>query len=128
MQTFNKFFLALAFLGGSAAAQAADGSDELARVPLNKGGERFDRFGEHGGQHNSNVWSQGLSEQGDGHPRADRLYASAAYDSLSGTYNGAPVAQKTLTGHFDLQQTVPVVLSSEVSDSQSWKPVQQGSL
>jgi hypothetical protein len=125
MQTFNKFFLALAFLGGSAAAQAADGSDELARVPMSKGGERFDRFGEHGGQHNSNVWSQGLSEQGDGDPRADRLYSSAAYDSLSGRYNGVPVAQKTLSGHFDLHQTMPVALSAESASQQDWKPVQR---
>jgi hypothetical protein len=123
MLTFNKFFLALAFLGGSAAAQAADSGDAVARSPLGKSGERFDRFGENGGQHNSNVWSQGLSEQGEGNSRADRLYSSAAYDSLSGSYNGVPVAQKTLSGHLDLHQTMPVALSAEVGDAQRWRPV-----
>ncbi|MFJ3481933.1 hypothetical protein ACIPL1_00975 [Pseudomonas sp. NPDC090202] len=36
MQTFNKFFLALAFLGGSAAAQASDAYIDAARIDLIK--------------------------------------------------------------------------------------------
>ena len=125
MLPLNKFFLALAFLGGSAAAQAADRGDELARIPLSKSGERFDRFGENGGRHPSNVWSQGLSQQGEGHPQADRLYLSAAYDSLSGTYNGRPVAYKALSGHYDLQQTNAVGFSARGDSAQDWNPVKQ---
>lgn len=125
MTTLNKFFLALAFLGGSAAAQAADSGNEISRAPLNKSGERVDRFGESGRSLGEGVWSQGLSEQVDDRPRADRLYYSAAYDSLSGTYNGVPVAPKTLSGHYDLRQTQGVGFSAEEGGSQSWKPVQQ---
>ncbi|WP_349973260.1 hypothetical protein [Pseudomonas caspiana] len=125
MTTLNKFFLALAFLGGSAAAQAADSGNEVSRAPLNKSGERVDRFGESGRSQGSSVWSQGLSEQGDDQPHADRLYYSAAYDSLSGTYNGVPVAQKTLSGHYDLRQAHAPGFSAEEGDSQSWKPGQQ---
>ncbi len=125
MMTFNKFFLALAFLGGSAAAQAADSGNEASRTPLNKSGERVDRFGESSKAYGGSVWSQDLSQQADDQPRADRLYYSAAYDSLSGTYNGVPVAQKTLSGHYDLHQTHVAVMNAEEGSSQRWKPVQQ---
>jgi len=97
MQTFNKFFLALAFLGGSAAAQAAD-TNELARAPTNKTSERFEAI-------ERRHWGQSLSQQG--------------------TYNGLPVAQKNLAGHYDLRQPVPVVLSAGAGSSQEWKPTQQ---
>ena len=97
MQTFNKFFLALAFLGGSAAAQAAD-TNELARAPTNKTSERFEAI-------ERRHWGQGLSQQG--------------------TYNGLPVAQKNLAGHYDLRQPVPVVLSAKAGSSQEWKPTLQ---
>ncbi|MCQ3003354.1 hypothetical protein NLO98_26750 [Pseudomonas syringae] len=125
MTTLNKFFLALAFLGGSAAAQAADSGNEVSRAPLNKSGERVDRFGESGRSLGEGVWSQGLIEQVDDRPRADRLYYSATYDSLSGTYNGVPVAPKTLSGHYDLHQTHVASLNTEEGGSQHWKPVQQ---
>lgn len=95
MQTFNKLFLALAFLGGSAAAQAAD-TNQLARAPTNKTSERFEAI-------ERRNWSQGLSQQG--------------------TYNGVPVALKNLSGHYDLQQTAPVVLGAQAGSSQEWKPV-----
>jgi len=97
MQTFNKLFLALAFLGGSAAAQAAD-TNELARAPTNKASERFETI-------ERRNWGQGLSQQG--------------------TYNGVPVALKNLSGHYDLRQTVPVVLGARGGSSQEWKPPHQ---
>ena len=125
MMTFNKFFLALAFLGGSAAAQAADSGNEASRMPLSKSGERVERFGESSRAYGGSVWSQDLSQQGNDQPHADRLYYSAAYEGLSGTYNGVPVAQKTLSGHYDLHQTHVAVLNAEEGSSQSWKPVQQ---
>ena len=107
MQTFNKFFLALAFLGGSAAAQAAE-SNELARPPLNKGGERVETVGR---RNAGVVWDRGLSQQV--------------------TYNGMPVAQKNLSGRFDLdkndlQHTTPALFSrAAVVGPQDWNPVMQ---
>ena len=97
MQTFNKLFLALAFLGGSAAAQAAD-NNELARAPTNKSSERFEAI-------ERRSWGQGLSQQA--------------------TYNGVPVAQKNLSGHYDLRQPAPAVLSAGAGNSQEWRPTQQ---
>ena len=119
MMNFNKFFLALAFLGGSAAAQAADNGDELARIPLNKGGERVDRFGERSGQHDGNVWNQSLSQQGEGHPLSDRLYFCGACANLSATYNGARITP----GHYDIRQGTPAVMQARASTAPDWKPM-----
>jgi hypothetical protein len=119
MMNFNKFFLALAFLGGSAAAQAADSGDDFARLPLNKAGERIDRFGERSGQHDGNVWTQSLSQQGDGHPLPDRLYFCGAYANLSATCNGARVTP----GQFDIRQVTPAVAQARASTAPDWKPM-----
>lgn len=123
MQTFSKFFLALAFLGGSAAAQAAGNDDEVSRMPPNKSGERLERVGKSGWQYARTAWNQGLSQQGEGYPQAGRLYSSVAYDSLSATYNGVPVAQKTVAGDYDVQQARPVLFST--GSAPDWRPVQQ---
>ncbi len=42
MLNLNKFFLALAFLGGSAAVQAGDGRLDVARVEFSKTSEKLD--------------------------------------------------------------------------------------
>lgn len=42
MLNLNKFFLALAFLGGSAAAQVGDGRLDVARIEFGKTSERLD--------------------------------------------------------------------------------------
>ena len=102
MLTFNKFFLALAFLGGSAAAQAADGALELTPPPPGKTSERMDRTESELRHGTSNVWSQGLSQQNADHPHASQPYYSVAYQNLSGTHNGLPVARENLSGHYDL--------------------------
>ncbi|MDH0749662.1 hypothetical protein N5D61_25370 [Pseudomonas sp. GD03842] len=41
MVTINKFFLALAFLGGSAAAQAAEGNPDAVRVDLARNSKKL---------------------------------------------------------------------------------------
>lgn len=104
MPTFNKFFLALAFLGGSAAAQAADGALELAPVPPGKTSERMDRTDSDIRHETSGVWRQGLSQQSSGHPHGDRPYYPASYQKLSGTHNGMPVTRENLSGHYDVGQ------------------------
>ena len=118
----NRFLLALAFLGSSAATQAAESGNELPRMPLTKSSDRIDRFDDNGVQHPGTVWGQGLSERSDEQPHADRLYYSTAYESLSGTYKGMPVAQQALSGHYDVQQAAPLVTSAQDVDSPSWKP------
>ncbi|MET0948567.1 MAG: hypothetical protein ABWY17_08850 [Pseudomonas sp.] len=101
MLTFNKFFLALAFLGGSAAAQAADGALELTPPPPGKTSERMDRTESELRHGTSNVWSQGLSQQNADHPHAGQPYYSTSYPVLSGTHNGRPVTEHSLSGHYD---------------------------
>ncbi|WP_426112078.1 hypothetical protein [Pseudomonas sp. DSP3-2-2] len=101
MLTFNKFFLALAFLGGSAAAQAADGALELTPPP-GKTSERMDRTESELRHGTSHVWSQGLSQQNANHPHANQPYYSVGYQNLSGTHNGMPVARESLSGHYDV--------------------------
>ncbi|WP_065835082.1 hypothetical protein [Pseudomonas syringae] len=102
MLTFNKFFLALAFLGGSAAAQAADGALELTPLPPGKTSERMDRTESELRHGTSNVWSQGLSQQNADHPHASQPYYSVGYQNLSGTHNGMPVARESLSGYYDV--------------------------
>ncbi|MFK3799301.1 MULTISPECIES: hypothetical protein [unclassified Pseudomonas] len=41
MLTINKFFLALAFLGGSAAAQASEGNSDVSRVDLTRNSKKL---------------------------------------------------------------------------------------
>lgn len=47
MLKLNKFMLALAFIGGSAAAQASTESNDIGRVPDGKRGEKYDRIDGH---------------------------------------------------------------------------------
>ena len=102
MLTFNKFFLALAFLGGSAAAQAADGALELTPPPPGKTSERMDRTESELRHGTSHVWSQGLSQQNADHPHANQPYYSVGYPNLSGTHNGLPVSAENLSGHYEV--------------------------
>lgn len=90
MPTLNKFFLALAFLGGSAAAQAADSSSELSRMPSSKSDERIDRFEGRSLSTTRSVWSAGFTVQG-----GDPLYRPLAYGPVSTTWNGVPVTRQT---------------------------------
>ncbi|HXR01457.1 MAG TPA: hypothetical protein VN798_13795 [Pseudomonas sp.] len=41
MLTFNKLFLALAFLGGSAAAQASEGSPDVSRIDYGRNSKKL---------------------------------------------------------------------------------------
>lgn len=80
MLTFNKLFYALAFLGGSTAAQATDGTGNLV---LGRTGERINK------------------------PGADLKTAEyhyyANYENVSGTHNGIQLSEAILLGSFDPQ-------------------------
>ncbi|MBC3955370.1 MULTISPECIES: hypothetical protein [Pseudomonas] len=99
MLSINKFFLALAFLGGSAAAQAGDGRLDLTRIEFGKTSERHD---------DASGWSHGLGQQNQLNVSAGTLYSPPVYGNLSGTHNGVPVSREILLGRYDVKQRVPV--------------------
>lgn len=78
MLTSNKLFFALAFLGGSATAQATDGTSKLVQ---GKTGESVDAYGAYLGA------------------VADHYYSS--YPNVFGTHNGIQLSQAILLGSFD---------------------------
>ncbi|KPY61703.1 MULTISPECIES: hypothetical protein [Pseudomonas] len=99
MLNLNKFFLALAFLGGSAAVQAGDGRLDVARIEFSKTSERLD---------DTNSWGHALGEQAHSNVSVGALYSPPVYGSLTGTHNGAPVSREILLGSYDVTQHVPV--------------------
>ncbi|MBX8509675.1 hypothetical protein K5D34_08315 [Pseudomonas cichorii] len=108
MLNINKLFLALAFLGGSAAAQAGDGRLEPARIEFGKTSERLD---------DANSWSHGMGQQDSLAGTTGALYSPAIYGSLSGTYNGVSVGREVLLGGYDVTQRLP--LSARLSSTDS---------
>ncbi len=108
MLNLNKLFLALAFLGGSAAVQAGDGRLEPARIEFGKTSERLD---------DANGWSHGMGQQESLGGAAGALYSPAIYGSLSGTYNGVSVSRQVLLGGYDVTQRLP--LSARLSSTDS---------
>ncbi len=105
MLTFNKLFLALAFLGSSAAAQAADGTADVSRTDFGKNTERADRINglrrslATGTQVGS--WSQTFSQQPVDHPYA------AGYGNLTARVNGVSVQTANLPTAYDPQASLP---------------------
>lgn len=105
MLTFNKLFLALAFLGSSAAAQAADGNADVPRTDFGKNTERADRINglrrslATGTQVGS--WSQTFSQQ-----PVDDPYATG-YGNLTARVNGVSVQTANLPTAYDLQASLP---------------------
>lgn len=101
MLTFNKLFLALAFLGSSAAAQAADGNADVSRTDFGKNTERADRINglrrslTTGTQVGS--WSQTFSQQ-----PVDDPYA-AGYGNLTARVNGVSVQTGNLPAAYNVQ-------------------------
>ena len=71
MMTFNKFFLALAFLGGSAAVQAANGTPDASRLDLGRNSKKL-----------SGIMLPGAAKLSDATPAMSGAYASGA-SSLS---------------------------------------------
>ncbi|MFP3923630.1 hypothetical protein [Pseudomonas sp. W5-36] len=105
MLTFNKLFLALAFLGSSAAAQAADGNADLSRTDFGKNTERADRLN---GLRRSLAttsqvgnWSQTFSQQ-----PVDDPYA-AGYGNLTARVNGVSVQTGNLPAVYSVQMSSP---------------------
>lgn len=105
MLTFNKLFLALAFLGSSAAAQAADGNADVSRTDFGKNTERADRINglrrslATGTQVGS--WSQTFSQQ-----PVDDPYATG-YGNLTARVNGVSVQTANLPTAYDPQASLP---------------------
>lgn len=111
MLNLNKFFLALAFLGGSAAAQAGDARLDVARIEFGKTSERLDDV---------NSWGRSLGEPAHANVSVGALYSSPVYGNLTGTHNGVPVSREILLGSYDVTQHVPVsahLLSTEATMS-----------
>ena len=105
MLTFNKLFLALAFLGSSAAAQAADGTADVSRTDFGKNTERADRIN---GLRRSLTasaqvgnWSQTFSQQPVDHPYA------AGYGNLTTRVNGVSLPSANLPATYAVQMPSP---------------------
>lgn len=115
MLTFNKLFLALAFLGSSAAAQAAEGNADVSRIDYGKTSEKPDRpsgmrRSVSGGSANAvGTWGQSLSQQ-----HVDHAYCSS-FENLSASYNGVKVRQENLLGSYDV--SLPLASTSRLFDS-----------
>ncbi len=105
MLTFNKLFLALAFLGSSAAAQAADGNADVSRTDFGKNTERADRL--NGPRRSLTTssqvgnWSQTLSQQ-----PADDPYA-VGYGNLTARVNGMSLQTGNLAASYNVQMPSP---------------------
>ena len=104
MLTFNKLFLALAFLGSSAAAQAADSNADVSRTDFGKNTERADRIN---GLRRSlasstevDSWNQTFSQQPVDHPY------NAGYGNLTARVNGVSVQTGNLTAAYIAQMSV----------------------
>ncbi|TFZ32675.1 hypothetical protein EWW49_36745, partial [Pseudomonas syringae] len=82
MLNLNKFFLALAFLGGSAAVQAGDGRLDVARIEFSKTSDRLDR---------THSWGHSPGEPAYSHVSAGALSSPPRYGSPTGTHTRSPV-------------------------------------
>ena len=112
MLTLNKLFLALAFLGSSAAAQAAEGNADVSRIDYGKTSEKPDRPSgirrTLSGANSSGAWGHSLSQQS-----VDHAYC-VTFENLSGSYNGVKVRQENLLGSYDVSQ--PLASTSKLFD------------
>ncbi|WP_268800146.1 hypothetical protein [Pseudomonas huanghezhanensis] len=123
----NKLFLALAFLGSSAAVQAAEGNADISRIDYGKSSEKTDRSGGvrrglSGSSANAlGTWGQSLSQQ-----HIDHAYC-LSFENLSATYNGVKVRQENQLGSYDVSQ--PLASTSKLFDvSARQASAQQASL
>lgn len=113
MLTLNKLFLALAFLGSSAAAQAADGNADVSRIDYGKNSEKTDRVN---GIRRSlsagtavGTWNQSLSQQHVDHPYC------VSFENLTCTHNGLRLTQENLLGSYDVK--LPLATAARLSDA-----------
>ncbi len=113
MLTFNKLFLALAFLGSSAAAQASDSKADVSRIDYGKSGEKADRI--NGIRRSLSTgtsigrWSQSLGQQ-----HVDARYC-VTFENLSCTHNGLRVRQENLLGSYDVK--MPLAAATRLPDA-----------
>jgi hypothetical protein len=140
MLTFNKLFLALAFLGGSAAAQAVDGNADVSRTDYSKSNEKTDRTnGVRRSLSTANLvggWSQSLSQQHVDHPYR------MTFENMSCRHNGVRLSEPDLLGCYEVntplastsrlfdgsasRRSEALATSSSLTDGQeNWLPVHQ---
>ena len=105
MLTFNKLFLALAFLGSSAAAQAVEGNADVSRTDLGKNTERADRLNglrrSLATGHQAGSWSQTFTRQPVDYPYV------AGYGHITARVNGMSVQTSDLPAAYALQLSSP---------------------
>lgn len=83
MLTLNKFFLALAFLGGSAATQAADGNAEVSRIDLSRNGKKL-----------TGIMMASTTRLSDATPAMSRAYTVQSSSLSQGSDNYLPVLHR----------------------------------
>jgi hypothetical protein len=83
MVTFNKLFLALAFLGGSAAAHAAEANADVSRPDLNRNSKKL-----------TGIMAASTAKLSDVAPAMSGAYASRASSLSEGPDSYLPVFQR----------------------------------
>ncbi|HEY0288204.1 MAG TPA: hypothetical protein VGC62_14525 [Pseudomonas sp.] len=117
MLIFNKLFLALAFLGSSAAAQAAERSADVSRIDYGKTSEKPDRpNGIRRSLNNTSARSSGMWSHSLGQQPVDHVYC-VTFENLSGTHNGVKVRQENLLGRYDV--SLPLISTSKLLDTRA---------
>jgi opacity protein-like surface antigen len=114
----NKFLLALAFIGSSAAVQASESSSTFGGVTygltsdkINKSSNlnrNLDRPNADGVIGKDTTWGMRLGQQ-----NADNRYY-ATYDNVSGSHNGLKIRQENLLGSYDLMVPVGTGTSTQL--------------
>jgi opacity protein-like surface antigen len=106
MLKINQLFMALAFIGGSAVAQASEGSSTFGGVTYGNTSDKIsksnllngnmDRPNADGIIGKDSTWGVRLGQQN----LDNRYYAT--YDNVSGSHNGVKLRQENLLGSYDL--------------------------
>ena len=106
MLKFNRLILALAFIGGSAVAQASEGSSTFGGVTFGSTSDKFSKSNNLNRNLNSpnadgiigkdSTWGVRLGQQN----LDNRYYAT--YDNVSGSHNGLKMRQENLLGSYDV--------------------------
>lgn len=116
MLKFNQFVLALAFIGGSAVAQASEGSSTFGGVTYGSTSDKISKsnnLNRNMGNPNADgiigkdrTWGVRLGQQ----TLENRYYAT--YENVSGSHNGLKLRQENLLGSYDL--FMPITASTKL--------------